>query len=191
MKTTQIAFAVAAALAAATFHSFAQSQSNPRIVYAHTNSVKATVESIDYDTRQITLRTPEGTSARFSVSDEVKNFGKVKKGDQIRLGYYESVVLALNKPGEKMAATGHREAILSGSSASKPSGTAVSVTDMTVTIEAIDKPNREVAIKGPNGNVAIVHVDPEIGDLSRIKVGDRVTITHTDALAVSVEKSEP
>jgi len=189
IKTTTATLVAAAVLAAAALP--AGAQSNPRTIYAQTNNIKATVEDINYDAREITLKGSEGVSVRFSVSPDVKNFDKVKKGDQIKMGYYESVILALNKPGERIPATGHREAILSGTSSSKPNGTAVSVTDLTVTIEGIDKPNHEVALKGPQGNLMLVKVDPEVGDLSNVKVGDRVTISHTDALAVSVEKAGP
>ena len=43
-----------------------------------------------------------------------------------------------------------------------------------------------MTLKGPEGNVETVRVmDPK--NLEKVKVGDRIVITYTEALAISVE----
>src|SRR6185312_16443345 len=76
----------------------------PRVVLAQTNHIKATVEDIDYAKREVTLKGPAGNTARFAIDDSVKNFPQMKKGDEVNIGYYESVAFAIAKPGERLSA---------------------------------------------------------------------------------------
>jgi hypothetical protein len=199
MKTLALAILTAASFGAATFSTVAQgtnAESNdtesksPRVVVARTNSVTATVEDIDYDKREITLKGPEGKSEKFVVSEAVKNFPQMKKGDEVKIGYYESIGLALRKPGEAMSPTSHTHAVFAREPGQKPGAGEVAVTEITATVEGIDREKREVTLKGPEGNSVTIEVDPSVGDLSRIKKGDEITATRTEALAISVEKPE-
>jgi len=70
----------------------------------------------------------------------------------------------------------------------KPGMVAVDVVEEIVTVEAIDRANQKVMLKGPDDKVATVKVPPEIGDLTKIKVGDKIRIRYTRALAISVQK---
>ena len=56
-----------------------------------------------------------------------------------------------------------------------------------VEVVSIDKENRRVELKGPEGNVVSIKVKPEIGDLDKIKVGDKIRARYTEAVAVSVQ----
>jgi Cu/Ag efflux protein CusF len=183
----------AASLVAVTLNSAAQTRTNtnaapPKIVLSETNTMKATVQDIDYNKREITLKGPKGQSDTFVVSDQVKNFPQIKKGDEVNVGYYESVGIAIAKPGENLPATGRREAMVTRAPGEKPGGVAVSVSDTTATVEDVNRDTREVTLKGPSGDIVIVKVDPSVGNLQRIKKGDTLTITRTEALAISVDK---
>jgi Cu/Ag efflux protein CusF len=163
---------------------------NARVVFSETNHLKATVENIDYDKRRLTLKGPRGNSVTFTVSDAVKNFPQIKKGDDVNIGYYESVALAVGKPGEMLTPTSRSEALVTSPAGQKPGAAAVAVSDITATVEDIDRENREVTLKGPEGNVVKVKVDPSVGNLERIKKGDQITASRTEALAISVEEPE-
>jgi hypothetical protein len=180
------------AFAAITFNTFSQTNTDSgsaRVVLSQTNHLKATVENIDYARRELTLKGPEGNSVQFAVSDAVKNFPQIKKGDEIKIGYYDSVALAIAKPGD-LTPTSRSESLITRPAGEKPGGTAVAVSDITATVEDINRDTREVTLKGPLGNVVKVKVDPSVGNLQRIKKGDRITATRTEALAVSVEAPE-
>ena len=175
-----------------TFNTWAQTNSEsarPRVVLAETNRLKATVEDIDYSKRELTLKGPEGNTAQFVVSDAVKNFPQIKKGDEVNIGYYESVAFAIAKPGD-ITPTSRSESLVTRPAGEKPGASAVAISDITATVEDIDREKREVTLKGPMGNVVKVKVDPSVGNLQRIKVGDQITATRTEALAVSVEAPE-
>jgi len=180
-------------LAALTSNTSAQTNANTdttRVVISTTNRMKATVQKIDYDKREITLKGPKGNSAKFAVSEDVKNFPQIKKGDEVTIGYYESGALALGKPGESLTPTSRTEALVTSPQGEKPGGVAVAVADITATVEDVDREKREVTLKGPEGNVVKVKVDPSVGDLTRIKKGDKITASRTAALAISVEAPE-
>ena len=59
---------------------------------------------------------------------------------------------------------------------------------ITATIEAIDKSARLVMLKGEKGNVVTVQVGEEMKRFNELKVGDKVSATYTESLAVSVRQ---
>ena len=68
----------------------------------------------------------------------------------------------------------------------RPGGVAARQVEITTTIEAIDKKTAMVTLKGADGNLTPVKVrDPS--KLDRVRVGDLVTITYSQAVAVAVE----
>ncbi len=59
---------------------------------------------------------------------------------------------------------------------------------MTATIEAIDKSARLVMLKGEKGNVVAVQVGEQMKRFNELKVGDKVTATYTESVAVNVRQ---
>jgi Cu/Ag efflux protein CusF len=59
----------------------------------------------------------------------------------------------------------------------------------TVTVEAIDLKAGTATVKGPEGNSFTVKAQDK-KNLEKIKVGDRVEITYTEALGISVSKAK-
>jgi len=61
-----------------------------------------------------------------------------------------------------------------------------------VTVEGevigIDLPRRIVTLKGPQGNVADLRVDPAVKNLERVKAGDRVVLTYRVGVALALVK---
>jgi len=58
----------------------------------------------------------------------------------------------------------------------------------TATIEAIDKPNRVVTLKGAGGNSVDVKAPDQMEGFNSLRVGDEVTATYYDAVVVHVRK---
>ena len=59
---------------------------------------------------------------------------------------------------------------------------------MTATIEAIDKSTRLVMLKGEKGNVVAVQVGEQMKRFNELKVGDKVSATYTESVAVNVRQ---
>jgi hypothetical protein len=147
----------------------------------------ATVEAIDYQTRMVTLRGQEGKSITFKAGEEVRNLAQVKKGDQVVASYYESVAVRVLKPGEAEPAVGAAGAVERAKPGEQPGISSAQTVTVVATIEQIDKPNQTVTLKSPEGKSAVVKVkDPSRLDM--VKVGDKVEITYTEAVAIAVEK---
>jgi hypothetical protein len=56
------------------------------------------------------------------------------------------------------------------------------------TVEAIDHTNRVVALKGPEGNVVELAVDPSVKRFDNLKVGDSVTAAYYESVAFDIKK---
>jgi hypothetical protein len=56
------------------------------------------------------------------------------------------------------------------------------------TIEAIDKTNRIVTLKGPQGNLFKVKADESVRRFDELKDGDVVSATYSESLAIHIRK---
>ncbi len=58
-------------------------------------------------------------------------------------------------------------------------------------VKSIDKKARQVVVVGPNGNEVVFTLGEEARNFNQIKVGDIVTLTYTQALALELRKTAP
>jgi len=56
------------------------------------------------------------------------------------------------------------------------------------TVAAIDRANRTVALRGPEGNVVTLAVDESVGRFDTMKVGDTVTAQYYESVAYEIRK---
>src|SRR5688572_26992584 len=159
------------------------------LIVAETNVVKATVEDIDHAKREVTLKDSKGDKHKMKVSEEVKNLDQVKKGDEVSIGYYQSVAIGVHKPGDAPPPA-QAQAVIVAEKGQKPGGLAVQTTQKSATVEDIDYSTREVKLKGSDGNIVKVKAGDKVKRLEDVKKGDRIVATYTEALAVSVAKPE-
>ena len=146
----------------------------------------AIVEAVDQSTRMVTLKGPKGNSVTFKAGDQVKNLAQVKVGDEVKFAYYESVAVRVLKAGEAFPAAGESSAMSRAKPGDKPAGVVAKEVTVGATITAIDKKAKTATLKGENGkSVTVTPLRPE--KLDEVKVGDRLVITYTEAVAVKVE----
>ncbi len=65
--------------------------------YTRTVGISATVEALDLDNREITLRGPKGKTVTLKVGEHVKRLGEVKVGDMVTAEYTELVEISVSK----------------------------------------------------------------------------------------------
>lgn len=70
----------------------------PAGIAVSTSEVKALVKDIDHKKRTVTLQGPEGRSVSLKVDKGVKNFDRVKKGDEVVVVHTEAVAIAVREP---------------------------------------------------------------------------------------------
>jgi len=144
-----------------------------------------TITAIDYKSRLVTLRDAKGESDTMYCGPEVTRFDKLKVGDKVTFRYYESVVYAIQKPGSAKPAASETGGLVR-TPGEKPGGTLSQQMTATVTVNAIDTKVPSVTITAADGAKMSFKVEnPK--NLEGVKVGDKVDITYTQALVVSVE----
>jgi hypothetical protein len=150
------------------------------------HTVTVSVEAIEQSRREVTVKKPDGTYDVFYMPSSIKRFDTLKVGDKITARYYETIVLRLKAPGEKDNNTATGGVVRSPN---QPSGTASQQQTVTVTITAIDPKLPSITFTGPRGWTYSSRVE-DTKALGQVKVGDRVDITWTEALVMSVEDSK-
>ncbi len=144
----------------------------------------ATIEAINVGTRELTVKGPDGNYVTFVASPEVKRFDALKVGDTITAKYYENLVIRLKLPGEKDVDTSTAGA--APAAGARPGATVAEQRTITVTITQIDPKVPSITFKGPNNWTYSSRVEDKKA-LAKVKVGDKLDLTWTQAVLVSVE----
>lgn len=172
-------------LSTGAFAQATQGAAPPTVVKEMETVMTATVAAIDLEKRIVTLKGEDGEVRDIKVGEEAVNLPQVKVGDLVTVKFYESIAVELIKPGT-YAGTGEKTAIVKAKPGEMPGGMVAKQVTVTATITAIDKQKSTITLKGPEGNMTKVKVqDPT--NLEKVKVGDELMITYTEALAISVE----
>jgi hypothetical protein len=150
----------------------------------NTKTVTATVEAIEAASRTLTLKQQDGTYVETVVPADVKRFSEIKIGDTITARYYENLVLRLKRPGEKDVDTGMKTTTQAAGGAA--AGTRAKQRTISATITAIDQAAPSITFTGPNGWKYSSRVE-DTKALAGVKVGDKVDITWTEAMLVSLD----
>ncbi len=148
--------------------------------------ITAKISAIDYATRHVTLEDPAGGALTLKVDEAVKDLNKVKKGDKVAIQYQKSVSWKLvPKKTEKTKTVTKSTTTEPGSKT--PEITKTTQTDIIATVKAVDKAASTVTLQGPEGKDFTVKVrNPAVLDAE--KSGDKVSISYTESVAVSVSK---
>jgi hypothetical protein len=183
MKRFVVGLVTAAGLVAMAHTVMAQSKT----VRSEMRTETGTIEAIEASSRTVTIKKADGTYVTTVAGPEVKRFDELKVGDKITARYYESLVIRVKRPGEpevdsKVKAT-------TGSEQALPGGTKTKQRTITATITAIDPNTPSITFTGPNGYKYTSKVQ-DTEALAKVKVGDKVDITWTEAVLVSVERGQ-
>jgi hypothetical protein len=149
----------------------------------------ATVESIDPAKREVTLKGRLGNEVTFTVDPRVKRFNEIKVGDVVQADYYVARVAELRRPtpDEERNPIQISEDSDKAPSTSAPAAAAGHRIKVVTTIEGLDRPTSTITVKGPRGNFLTARVD-DPSNLERMRIGENIVITYTEAVAISLEK---
>ncbi len=144
------------------------------------------IEAIDKDLRLVTLRDKDGDTETIFCGPEVTRFGELKVGDTVTFRYYEAVAYSIRKPGQTsgLPAAGDRTVVRG--TGRRPSGTVSQQQTATVTIKAIDMKVPSATVLTEDGRTLSFRVEDK-KNLDGLKVGDKVEVTYTQALMISVK----
>ncbi|HTP98714.1 MAG TPA: hypothetical protein VMN56_05255 [Casimicrobiaceae bacterium] len=154
---------------------------------AQTVKISATITAIDKATRDVTLKGPQGNLVTVTAGPDVKNFDKLKVGDQVDLQYVEALTLELKKGGGLVVARTEKTDAVGAKKGEMPGGAVGRQVTIVADVVAVDAAKQVVTLKGPKQTVDLRIADPE--QFKRIAKGDQVEATFTQALAVAVDPS--
>ena len=156
---------------------------------ARLTTITASVEAVDAANRTVTLKGPRGNVHTLPVGPQVKNFDKIKVGDRVAVRYYEALSLELKKGGSGIRERSEREGTAQAKPGEQPAAAAARQVTVVADVVGVDAKRQVVTLRGPKRTVELKVRDPE--QIKRVKVGDQVEATYTEALAVSVEPAPP
>lgn len=143
----------------------------------------AEVVAIDTDRRILTLRREDGNILTVVADGKVTGLESIRTGDIVIARYGHARALSM----QRLAATAEtirRPADTTPSSAIVPAPL-TSPRSLVADIIAIDDRTRQATFKGIDGSIVDV-VFRKRSELAGVRIGDRVRLDHTDAIAISV-----
>jgi len=150
-------------------------------------TLRGTVEGLDQTARTVTIRGERGNVV--TVDMPMVGSPALQLGDVVSVLYYDRVSVRLKPAGE--AAVDRMEApVATATPGGLPEATVVSQRITTVTITGWDPTQRVVTFTGPGGIAytrrLIDTTDAQV--MAGLKVGDRVDVTRTEAVRLTVEQ---
>jgi len=147
----------------------------------------ATVDAINMETREVTLRDEAGDTQTITIGEEARNLGQVKTGDIVTVEFVRELdVQVFADDGselttEAVAAAGRAE------EGEMPGGVAIQSEVVTARVAEINLENNTFKLQWPDDSVEeFVAQNPD--NLRRAAVGDIVVITYTEAVGILVER---
>jgi hypothetical protein len=147
----------------------------------------ATVEKIDKSAGLLSLKGAEGNTFDVKVGPAV-DLEKLHTGDRVNVAYFDETAVAFRKHAEgapaapKLATT----TVLRG-------GVAAQQATLTAKIDSVNADKKTITFKGNEGKTHTLKVeDPSLqAQLGKIRPGDNMDVTYTQAVAISVEPTTP
>jgi Cu/Ag efflux protein CusF len=156
-----------------------------KVGVAQTVKITGTITAIDKASRDVTLKGPQGNELTVTAGPEIKNFDKLKVGDQVDAQYVEALTLELKKGGGMAVARTEQKGAVGAKPGQAPAGAVGRQVTIVADVVGLDPAKHVVTLKGPQRTVELKVPDPE--QFKRIAKGDQVEATFTQALALTVE----
>lgn len=154
-------------------------------------TASAVVESVDQSTREVRLRdAASGESFTVVAGPEVANLPQLRAGDAVEIDFFEATTLAMADPAD----TGEELTTLAMGTAPEgalPGGMVVASTSMVVQVVSYDRNAALATFITPDGQTRRATVPPSLRSFAEARrPGQRVALTLTDAMAVTIRRED-
>jgi Cu/Ag efflux protein CusF len=147
-------------------------------------TVHGKIVKVDSTTKQVTLEGPGGKDVTLTVNNPY-NLASVRAGDRYVAQFTESVTIEGKEASDKPPVATLSAGLWSAQPGQVPGAVAAQQIHLVVVIAAIDQADQRVTLKAPDGSTESIHVtNPEA--LQGVQVGDRIAITLTQSLAITL-----
>ena len=162
-------------------------QAGPSREETAVRSFRARVGAIDPATRMVTLVSDAGDKLIFRADEGVRNLEQVKVGDELQGDLVEKLLIEARPAteAEQAAPVQVTEGLVRAEPGEKPAGLFVRELKSVFTVASIDSAAGGGELRDANGELHFVKArDPAV--LERLRVGDTVVVTYTEALRLQV-----
>ncbi len=179
MRKTLVAFTVLVALPLVAF-------GQKPVTQMDSVEITAKIEAIDHDARMVTLKGKDGETETIYCGPDVKRFNELKIGDTVTFRYYEAMAYAIRKPGQPSGLPAQTGPTLTRGQGPRPGGTLAQQETASVTVKAVDVKVPSITVLTDDGRTVSFKVDDK-KNLKDVKAGDKVEVTYTQAVVISVK----
>jgi hypothetical protein len=154
--------------------------------------IKGQVEKVSSLRKEIQVKVDDNTKVALRIDPSVIPIQDIKKGDQIQATYLEAVALSLEPTQAQAKAPVMAEEkvqVTPSQGSATPTTIMVNTADITAQVESVDKANRTVTLKDPDGNQLVLKAGPDIREFDQLKAGDRILARYTQAMAIEVQRA--
>jgi hypothetical protein len=163
----------------------------PPLTKTNTTRGTVTIEAIDHTSRAVTLRLKDGTDETLIAGPEIARFNELKVGDIVDMTYVESLVVQVHKPGDDNVPSGTATDIaLTRGRGPRPAGTLGQQVKTAVTVKAVNPSVPSITVLTADGHTITRKIDDR-KHLDGVKPGDKLEITYTEALLMSIAPAKP
>ena len=147
-------------------------------------SAEVVIKAINARKRLITIETKDGQTKKYTAGPAIKNFDQLKAGDTVVATFTEIMAVYL---GQDDAPSVDLASGLARKSDGTPGAALFGEAQITSKVLELDKETRRIKLELPKNNVREATVREGV-DLSKVKVGDTLTVAIANALVIEVVK---
>jgi hypothetical protein len=154
-------------------------------------TVYATIQAINLETREVTLKGQQGNVFTLVADPEIKRLAEFAVGDDIVLDYSISMAAEIRQPTPEELAKPYSvvEDTTRASAKQTPGVEGYKIIEAVVTVEGLDRQTQTVTIKGPKGHYLAIKVkDPST--LDKLRLGDVALVVYSESYALRLEKAK-
>ena len=148
--------------------------------------VHGRIVSVDPENKVVTLQASAGKQLLLHVFNQ-DSLAAAKAGEPFIARFYEMASVQKLVPGQYPTAESLTAGIVNAVPDQTPGAPFGSQYQFEVTIDAIDKNNKTVSIKGMDGVVEVVVVT-NTQSLDQVQVGEQIVVTLIDVVAITLDK---
>lgn len=185
------------AVALALFGSGCQHRGGPEPLHLEdTEQLTAVINHIDRQRRLVQLVGPDGGQLTIEAGPAVRNFDQLQIGDTVVATYYAAVAAELRQRGRGDAqAEPAAGAVYAARSqpGERPGGAVGSVATVSIVIDAVDPSFHTITFTDAAGLTRVIGVDDPDAQafIAKLRKGDVVDVTYSEAFAIDVEPVAP
>ncbi|HEX3762072.1 MAG TPA: hypothetical protein VHW23_25400 [Kofleriaceae bacterium] len=154
-------------------------------------STTATIEKIDTEKRDLTVRDDAGNQFTVRAPNSVK-LDQLHEGDRLKIDYYEALAVSLKRGAAGAPARGE-SSVTEHTAGTMPGGVVAHRITGTVDVINVDRARNRLIVRRPDGATDSINVtDPAMqAELANVHPGDRIQATYTEAAAIKVMRAGP